>query len=118
MAFVDFLSTIVNSIKPIKTIFSFYVALYLFPICFFLIIGYEAKEHLFVNDTEINIAVATLLGICATCVVIWSVFFLIYFTRQRTKNPQLYNRGFLSEFSVKDKEDEFNKNGSDSGRIN
>jgi len=109
MAFGDFWLTIVNSIKPIKTIFGFYVALYLFPLGFFLIIVYEAKDHLFVNDNQINTAVAALLGICAMCVVIWSVFFLIYFTRQRTKNPHLYNKGFLSELSVKDKEDEFTK---------
>lgn len=110
MVFGDFWSNIITSIKPIKTIFGFYVALYFFPLAFFMMIGYEAKNRLFTaSNAHMNIPVAILLAICAICVVLWSAFFLIYFTKQRTKNPHLYNKGFLSEFSVKDKEDEFTK---------
>lgn len=104
MAFGNFWSTVVNAIKPIKTIFGFYVALYLFPLAFFLLVGYETMKKLFIEKThEVNVGAAIILVICAICIVSWTVFFLMYFTKERTKNPRLYNKGFLTDFNVKDK---------------
>lgn len=103
MAWENFWSTVVSTIKPIKTIFAFYVVLYLFPLAFFLLVGYEANKKLFIDKTdEVNGAVAMILAICGIVIVSWTTFFLIYFTKERTKNPHLYNKGFLSNFSVKD----------------
>jgi len=110
MPFGNFWTTILNSIKPIKTIFSFYVALYIIPLSFIAMIGYDANKNLFFKDTnQINLHVAIILAICALSILIWTAFFLIYFTRQRTKNPHLYNKGFLSNVSIRDKENEFIK---------
>lgn len=103
MTFGNIWSTIVSTIKPIKTIFAFYVVLYLFPLAFFFLIGYEIKEKLFIDNTdEVNVAAAIILAICSICIVSWTAFFLIYFTKERTKNPNLYNKGFLSDYNVKD----------------
>lgn len=70
-------------------------------------IGYDAKKRLFDSSTnQINFEAAIILAICAFCIIIWTIFYLLYFTKQRTKNPQLYDKGFVSDFSVKDKENE------------
>jgi len=103
MTFENFWSSIVSTIKPIKTIFAFYVLLYLFPLAFFLLIGYETSEKLFIDNTdEVNVEAAIILAICGICIVSWTAFFLIYFTKERTKNPHLYKKGFISDYSVKD----------------
>jgi len=110
MPFGDFWTTILNSIKPIKTIFGFYVALYVIPLAFIVMVGYDAKKNLFIRETnQINLPVAIMLAICALSILLWTGFFLIYFTRQRTKNPHLYDKGFLSHVSIRDKENEFSK---------
>lgn len=105
----EFWVTMTNFIKPIKTIFGFYIVIYLLPLGFIISIGIEAKKHLFIDGSHLNIPAAIIIGICIVCAILWSIFYLLYFTSQRTKNPKLYNRGFLSEFKVKDKEDEFTK---------
>jgi hypothetical protein len=52
---------------------------------------------------KVNAGAAIIIGICGLFVLGWAIFFLLYFTKQRTKNPQLYRKGFLSDFSVKGK---------------
>lgn len=103
MQFNDLWTGILNSIKPIKTIFSFYIVLYVLPSSFVALIGYKANKNLFMeNACQLNLPAAIILAICALFVFGWTMFFLIYFTRQRTKNPHLYNKGFVDNLDIKD----------------
>ena len=56
-------------------------------------------DHLIVND-RLNVAVAVFMGVCGIAGIAWTVFYFLYFTKQRNDNPELYERGFLSELTV------------------
>ena len=102
MSFEAFWTNVVNTIKPVKSIFAFYVILYLLPTAFFLYIAFCVKGKLFNGNTsEINIVVAIILAICGIFVLGWTLFYLLFFTNQRTKNPHLYKKGFMSDYSIK-----------------
>jgi hypothetical protein len=59
-----------------------------------------------VVNGKLNASVAIIVGICCLIAFLWTVFFLIYFTNQRNKNPELYQKGFMSDVNVKGGEDE------------
>ena len=100
----DYITEIIKSIKPIKTIFSFYVVLYFFPAALFSSIGYQALQNLFIAETQkVNFDAACILAITIILILAWTLFFILYFTNQRTKNPHLYQKGFMKDFNVKEK---------------
>ena len=104
MTFPELLSAIVGTVNPIKSIFGLYVLMFMLPLVIPLIIAYEAHSRLFDGVTnKVNAGAGIALCVCCLFVLGWAIFFLIYFTKQRTKNPQLYRQGFLTDYSVKGK---------------
>ena len=74
--------------------------MYSLPILIPLYIAFSIRNALISQSGEMSIPVSLVLGGCAIVVIVWTLFFLIYFTKQRTKNPELYEKGFLSELKV------------------
>ena len=100
----EFWSTIIGTVRPVKNIFGLYVLIYVLPLSIPVLIALEAHPRLFDELTnKVNTGAAIVIGSCCLFVVAWSIFFLIYFTKQRTKNPQLYRKGFVTDFSVRGK---------------
>lgn len=87
-------------LKPIKSVFGLYLLMYSLPILIPLYIAFSIRNVLISQSGEMSIPVSMVLVGCAIVVITWTIFFLIYFTKQRTKNPELYEKGFLSEFKV------------------
>jgi len=104
MNFSELWSWVVNTVKPVRSIFGFYVLIFVFPLSIPVFIAYEAHSRLFDDMTsKVNSGAAMVIASCIVVVIGWTTFFLIYFTKQRTKNPHLYRQGFLRDFSVKGK---------------
>ena len=100
----DYWSMVVNTIKPVRSIFGFYVLIFLFPLSIPLAVVANTYSRLFNDATnQVNVGAAVIIGICGALVFGWAIFFLLYFTMQRTRNPHLYRKGFLTDFSVKGK---------------
>jgi hypothetical protein len=106
MSFSELWSGVVNTVKPVRSILGFYVLMFVFPLSIPLFIAYETHSRLFDDATDkVNSGVALVIGICALMVIGWAIFFLVYFTKQRTKNPKLYQPGFLEEIPQGGKKD-------------
>lgn len=86
-------------ISPIKSVFGLYLLMYILPLSIPIILVMSIYEALMFKNT-VNIPVAIIIGICALVSFAWTIFFLIYFTNQRNTNPDLYEKGFLSELTI------------------
>lgn len=101
----DGLERFLHLISPIKNIFGLYLLMYIFPLSIPVLTAMSIYEKMFENG-ELNVSVAIIVGICVLLAFFWTIFFLIYFTNQRNKNPELYQKGFMSDISVKGGNDE------------
>ncbi len=99
--FINFISSL---FKPIKSVFGLYLLMYLIPLSLPLYIAVELQDALVSKEGDVIFAVAGILGLCYLAALGWTIFFLIYFTRQRTSNPELYEKGFLSELTISEGE--------------
>lgn len=95
-----FFSIFSSILKPIKSVFGLYLLMYSLPILIPLYVAFSTRSALIPKSGEMNIPAVLILGSCAIVVIVWTIFFLLYFTKQRTKNPELYEKGFLSEIKV------------------
>jgi hypothetical protein len=96
----DLLERFFGLFKPIKSVFSLYLLMYLFPLSIPVIIAMSMYD-LMIIENKINTPVAIIVGICGFLSFFWTLFFLLYFTKQRNSKPELYEKGFMSELSVK-----------------
>lgn len=100
----EFKNLLTNLIKSIKTLFSLYVIIYLVPTFTVVYLLDYLKDKLFTSVAhDINCPIYYLFISLIIKLFLWSIFYLIYFTSQRTKNPHLYEKGFLKDFNVKEK---------------
>ena len=99
---IEIFQKIFHIVKPVKSIFAFYILMYVVPVISLLSIILNVKDEIVIPDTsEINIAVLLLVVFLLLLILAWTTFFLIYFTRERTRNPRLYNKGFISGFEAR-----------------
>jgi len=100
MSIEEFLNMFLSLLKPIKSVFGLYLLMYALPILIPLYIAFSIKDVLILKNGEISLPVALMLGGCVIVILLWTGFFLLYFTKQRTNNPELYEKGFLSELHI------------------
>ena len=98
-----FINSFSSLFKPVRSVFSFYLLMYLIPLVIPLYIAFTLKDVL-ILEGKLNTSIAILLSICCFTAVGWTIFYLIFFTKQRTSNPELYEKGFLSEIRIKERE--------------
>lgn len=102
MDIIEILQNVIRIIKPIRSMFAFYILMYIMPVVVFLAIILVVKDEIVIPDSsEINIAILLLVITLSLLILAWTTFFLIYFTRERTRNPRLYNKGFVSGFEAR-----------------
>jgi len=92
-------------ISPVKSVFSLYLLMYILPVAIPVLTAISFYE-IMVVDGVLNVEIAGVVGTCTFLAFAWTVFFLIYFTNQRNNNPELYQKGFMSDLSVKGGDDE------------
>jgi len=85
--------------NPIKSVFSLYILMYILPMFIPILIVSSIYESLIVKNI-LNIPVVVLMFVCGIIAVVWTIYFLTYFTKQRNSNPELYEKGFMSELKV------------------
>jgi hypothetical protein len=81
--------------KP-RSIFGFYILMYLIPIFIPFYIVNRLCDKLIIND-HLNSDVVLMLGFCSLAILFWTIFFVVYFTKIRTNNPRLYGKVFLAD---------------------
>lgn len=101
----ELLERIWKLISPVKSVFGLYLLMYSLPSALLLTVALGAYESMIV-ESRLNGPVAVLVGVCCAALFAWTVFFLTYFTKQRNSNPDLYQRGFMSEYTVGDNTNE------------
>ncbi|MEJ1298505.1 MAG: hypothetical protein RPU63_13640 [Candidatus Sedimenticola sp. (ex Thyasira tokunagai)] len=101
----DQLERFLQLISPVKTVFSLYLLMYVLPVSVPVIVALQFYEAMVVGS-QLNIAASIIVLTCGAVAFIWTIFFLIYFTNQRNKNPELYQKGFMSELNVSGESDE------------
>jgi hypothetical protein len=84
-----FFDTFLSILKPIKSVFGLYLLMYALPILIPLYMAFSIKDALVSNNGEMSLPVALVQGACAIAVFLWTIFFLLFFTKQRTNNPEL-----------------------------
>jgi len=101
----DILERFFALFKPIKSVFSLYLLMYVCPLSFPAITAMSVYESMIVEN-KLNTPVAVIVAICGLIAFLWTIFFLLFFTKQRNTKPELYEKGFMSELSVKGGSDE------------
>lgn len=96
----DSLLKFLRMMNPAKSVFSLYLLMYVLPMFIPVMGAMAVHKHLISND-QLNVGVALFLGVCGIAGIAWTVWFLLYFTKQRNANPELYEKGFLSELEVR-----------------
>jgi len=96
----DAFERFLHLISPIKSVFSLYLLMYILPLSIPVLTAIAFYDTMIVNG-KLDVAVVTIVGVCVIIAFAWTIFFLIYFTNQRNNNPELYQKGFMSELSVK-----------------
>lgn len=94
----DWLRSITDSLKPIKSLFGFYMLMFLIPLIIPFYFARRALIYIFVNN-DFNLPIMVGLVTCVVIIILWTLFFLFYFTKERTRNPRLYGKGFVAGFS-------------------
>lgn len=100
MKFNEFIENIFRALSPVKSLLGLYILLYLIPLFIPLYIVSKIWNRLILSNNSINWEIMWTIIICAGVVTIWTTFFLIYFTKIRTKNPRLYGKIFISDFKT------------------
>ncbi len=100
MTFPDLWSTLSGSIRAVKTLLGLYVLFYVVPAGGILYLIVRVTSQAFPETCETNLAAVILLGVLVLLLLGWTAWVFSYFTRQRTKNPHLYERGFVSDLTV------------------
>jgi len=113
MKFNDFFEHIYRTISPVRSLFGLYILMYLLPIILPFYIAVTSLSKLILSDGSINSQLLTIVSVCSVTVLLWTIFFLIYFTKIRTKNPNLYGKTFVSEFRVSYVDDKYKTTGND-----
>lgn len=86
-------------LKPIKSVFSLYLLIYALGMFIPIRFAMSLQDSAIANGV-LNVPVVIAIGVSSLVSFIWSIFFLIYFTNQRNNNPELYEKGFMSELNI------------------
>lgn len=98
MDLINWIKGWVAFLKPVKTIFGFYIILYLIPTSLLSYFALNCWKKLFLENGNINYGACIIFIALILSIIIWTIFYLIYFTHHRTKNPRLYGKGFVNGF--------------------
>ena len=96
----QFLKDLRNFANSIRTFFTLYVLMYLVPQLIPFSLFYVFQSHFFLNEKDINYPVLIIISVYAIFIISWNLFFLLYFTKERTQYPHLYGRYFVTGFDI------------------
>lgn len=93
-----FLKGIGDFANSFRSLFAFYILMYLAPLIIPFGLVTTVWGNIFIDKKEVNFVILKIISSCSAIVIAWTLFFLIYLTRERTKNPKLYGKGFIEGF--------------------
>lgn len=96
MNFSKFLNNLTGLTRPIKSLFGLYMLMYLLPLGIPFYIVSMVWKGLIKDDSSVNCGIAITIILCALVVLLWTIYFVFYFTKIRERNPHLYGKGFIS----------------------
>jgi len=93
-----FLKGLGDFANSFRSLFAFYILMYSTPLIIPFSLAVAVKDNIFIDKKDINFGVLIIILCCGFVITLWSLFFLLYLTKERTKNPHLYGKGFVKGF--------------------
>jgi hypothetical protein len=93
--FLRVLRALRDFVASIRSLFALYVLIYSVPQLTPFYLFYMMSKRLFIHTGAINYPAFIIAVICGAVIIAWNLFFLLFFTKERTKNPHLYGRNFM-----------------------